>query len=258
MKTLFSYLAILFYVIIALSCHHALTPQTTAPVSMEVTDTKGNLNLLGKATAKRLTQPPFGDWYNKNYDLYAVDSATVQKLRTGLAGRHLLVFMGTWCGDSRREVPRFFKILDCCGINPDSVELVTVNNSVSEYKQSPGHEERGRDIFRVPDFIVLDQGREMGRIVESPVVSLEKDLLSIVSEEHYSPNYRGAALLVEMFHRERVKKMRRHLPQLTEKLKSLVGSSGELTSYAHVLEAAGEKDKAGLVRELNKRLFPQG
>jgi hypothetical protein len=256
MKRYFSYMALLCYVLITLSCHHTLAPQTSAPVSMEITDSKGNTQLLGKASRKRLEQAPFGDWYNRNYAAYEVDSAAVTRLRAALAGKQLLVFMGTWCGDSRREVPRFFKILDCCGIDTASVRLITVAASGNLYKQSPGHEEKGRDIFRVPDFIVLDQGREMGRVVESPVSSLEKDLLSIVSGEPYTPRYPGEAMLATLFRQQNIKRIRRELPQLTEKLRPLVGSSGELTSYAQVLDAAGDKEKAVLVRELQILLYP--
>lgn len=255
MKSFFSYIALSCYVLIMLSCHHRLAPQANS-VSMEITDTKGNIQLLGKASRKRLEQPPFGDWYNKNYDSYLADPATVSRLRTGLAGKQIMVFMGTWCGDSRREVPRFFKVMDCCGIDTGSIQLITVAASAEQYKQSPGHEERGRDIFRVPDFIVLDHGRELGRVVESPVTSLEKDLLSIVSGEPYTPKYPGAALLASLFHQEKLRKIRRQLPGLAEKLRPLVSSSGELNSYAHVLDAAGDKEKADLVRELKTRLFP--
>jgi len=76
--------------------------------NMEVKDQNGNPQLSGKAGRERLKQPPYGDWFNKNYDSYPIDSATAGKLRAGLAGKHLMVFLGTWCGDSRREVPRFF------------------------------------------------------------------------------------------------------------------------------------------------------
>lgn len=253
-----SYIALSCYVMISLSCHHTLAPQTSASVSMEITDANGNIQLLGKASRKRLEQTPFGDWYNKNYDSYVVDSATARRLRPELADKQVMVFMGTWCGDSRREVPRFFKVLDCCGIDTSSIQLITVAASADRYKQSPGHEERGRDIFRVPDFIVLDHGRELGRVVESPVTSLEKDLLSIVSGEPYTPKYPGEALLATLFHQEKIKKIRRQLPKLTEKLRPLVSSSGELVSYAHVLDASGDREKADLVRELKTRLFPGG
>ena len=37
--------------------------------------------------------------------------------------------MGTWCGDSKRETPRFFKILELADFEMTNFELVTVNRS---------------------------------------------------------------------------------------------------------------------------------
>jgi hypothetical protein len=258
MKTSISYIALFAYTLICLSCHHQLAPTAAVTSATEVTDLHGNPQLLGKVTLERLKQPPYGDWFNKNYDSYPVDSFTAGQLRTGLAGRRFIIFLGTWCGDSRREVPRFFKLMDCCGIDRSGIEIITVSNADSLYKQSSGHEEKGRDIFRVPAFIVLDKRREIGRIVESPVVSLEKDLLSITLGTPYTPHYQGGALLAGIFRREGVEKAKKHLPELAERLKSLVSSAGELASYAKVLQAAGEPEKANMVRSLNEQLFPAG
>jgi hypothetical protein len=38
----------------------------------------------------------------------------------------------------------------------------------------------GKNILRVPTLIIEEKNKEMGRIVEYPVVSLERDMLSIV------------------------------------------------------------------------------
>jgi len=258
MNTSFSYIALFIYIFLCISCHHQLAPQGPVISNLEVTDQHGNPQLLGKTSRDRLEQPPYGEWFMKSYDAYHIDSTTAAKLRTGLAGKRMIVFLGTWCGDSRREVPRFFKVLDCCGIDSSAVEIVTVSNADSLYKQSPNHEEKGRNIFRVPDFIVLDKGREMGRIVESPVASLEKDLLSIVSGASYKPRYQGGALLADVFRRTQVRKVKRRLPELEERLRPLVSWPGELASYAKVLQTSGEPEKAELVRGLNSHLFPAG
>jgi hypothetical protein len=159
-------------------------------MNYEVKDHNGNIILLGKCTRERLAHPPFDAWFTKNYNAYVVDSNTANQLKPLLKNKHFLIFMGTWCGDSRREVPRMYKILDYCGVKASQVQLVTVSNSDTAYKQSPGHEEKGLDIRRVPDLLVYDNNHEQGRIVESPVVSLEKDLLSIVSGQAYEPRYK--------------------------------------------------------------------
>jgi len=45
----------------------------------------------------------------------------------------------------------------------------------------------------VPTIIVYEKGKETGRIIETPVISLEKDLLAITSQQSYTPNYKGIA-----------------------------------------------------------------
>ena len=251
-----SYIALFIYTILCISCHHQLAPQGSVISNLEINDQHGNPQLLGRTSRERLEQPPYRDWFMKSYEAYQIDSLSAAKLRAGLAGKRMMVFFGTWCGDSRREVPRFLKLLDCCGIDSSAVDIVTVSNADSLYKQSPNHEEKGLNIFRVPDFIVFDKGREMGRIVESPVASLEKDLLSIVSGASYTPHYQGGALLADVFRHRQVGKVKKHLPELIERLRPLVSSPGELASYAKVLQASGEPEKAELVRHLNSSLFP--
>lgn len=97
--------------------------------------------------------------------------------------------MGTWWGDSRMEVPRVLKMLDCSGFSANDLKLVMVGNADHLYKRSPQHEEAGRNIVRVPTIIIEQKGAEIGRIIEFPVTSLEKDLLTILKKEKYLPNY---------------------------------------------------------------------
>jgi hypothetical protein len=155
----------------------------------KVKDISGNEMLLGRCDLAAFQQPPFAEWYNRNYAAYTVDTATCNFIRPLLKDKKLTIFLGTWCGDSRREVPRMIKMLECCNYDFKNLTLIMVGNSDSLYKQSPTHEEAGRNIVRVPTFIVEEQRSESGRIIEYPVTSLEKDLLSILRKENYVPNY---------------------------------------------------------------------
>jgi hypothetical protein len=145
--------------------------------------------LLGKQNRSVLQQEPFAGWFNVNYDSYNVDSFTCNFIRPLLKDKTITIFMGTWCGDSRREVPRVLKMLDCCNFPMQNLQLVMVGNGDSLYKKSPQHEEAGKNIVRVPTIIIEQNGSEVGRIIEFPVLSLEKDLLSILRKENYIPNY---------------------------------------------------------------------
>ena len=152
-------------------------------------DSRGNDMLLGKCTRNALLQSPFTDWFKPNYDSYVVDSFTCNFIRPLLTGKSITIFMGTWCGDSKREIPRVLKMLDCCAFPMNELKLVMVSNNDSLYKKSPQHEEAGKNIVRVPTIIIEQKGVEMGRIIEFPITSLEKDLLTILRKENYQPNY---------------------------------------------------------------------
>lgn len=95
--------------------------------------------------------------------------------------------LGTWCSDSRREVPRFWKLLDLMD-GPDlELVMLAVGRTdapeaalwLEENGVAPGYRERF-GIELVPTFIVTENGEELGRIVETPEISLEADLAAIL------------------------------------------------------------------------------
>jgi hypothetical protein len=89
------------------------------------------------------------------------------------------IFFGTWCIDSKMEVPRFFKILDMSDFTgPDQVTLWAVDR---EKRLDNGLAQKN-DIHFVATFIFRKDGNEIGRIIEQPDDLLEKDILAIVGE----------------------------------------------------------------------------
>jgi hypothetical protein len=81
------------------------------------------------------------------------------------------------------------KILEAAGFDTSNLGIVCVSNEFDMYKKSPQGEELGKNIQRVPTLIVYEKNKEIGRIIESPVLSLERDLLSILRKEPYIPNH---------------------------------------------------------------------
>ncbi len=163
----------------------------------KIKDANGNEQLLGACSRIALQQAPFVNWFQPNYDSYVVDSATCKFVEPLLKNKKITIFLGTWCGDSKREVPRILKMLDCCNFPAGQLQLIMVSNIDSSYKQSPTHEEWGRNIVRVPTIIIEEGGRESGRIVEYPVISLEKDLLAILRNNKYIPNYSSQRVVAD-------------------------------------------------------------
>jgi hypothetical protein len=73
-------------------------------------------------------------------------------------------------------LPRLFKILNELNYDVNSITLIGVNRE----KQGLSNEAEGLDIGFVPTIIFYKDGIEIGRIVETPAESLEKDLLRII------------------------------------------------------------------------------
>lgn len=145
--------------------------------------------LVGQITTEALSSDSYQSWYTNNYEAYQVDNNEVSSFKNALSKYKILVFMGTWCGDSKREVPRFVKILETADFPTENLKIVAVDRRKEQYKKSPTGEEWGLSIKRVPTFIFLRDGKEINRIIESPVTSLEADIKAIVSGAQYTPNY---------------------------------------------------------------------
>jgi hypothetical protein len=100
----------------------------------------------------------------------------LDKLR-GL-GREVVieVYFGSWCSDSMAHVSAFFKILDLA----DTPLLRAEYFGIPEAKDKRAPYDRGRKIVKLPTFVVVVDGREAGRIVETPKRSVEEDLVRIL------------------------------------------------------------------------------
>lgn len=145
--------------------------------------------MVGQIDVKGLSSNSYETWYTSTHSAYEVDTNSITSIKNELAKHNILVFMGTWCGDSKREVPRFIKILEAANFPMDNLKLVAVDRRKEHYKKSPTGEEWGLRIERVPTFIFLKNGKEANRIIESPISSLEKDIGAIVTGKSYTPNY---------------------------------------------------------------------
>lgn len=256
MKNNFIYTVIFSFALTA--CTTLRAPIDTPEVNQKVKHEGTSEMLLGHCSRSCLLESPYKEWFEKNYADYSVDTVTAKKLKPLLRDKTLLVFLGTWCGDSRREVPPLAKIVDYCGLKDSQLQLVMVDYREGMYKQSPQHEERGRNIFRVPTIIIYSGRKEIGRIIEFPKQSLEKDLLSILTKADYSPNYPGGNWLYQVVQNSSLEKLRSDSASIIEKVKPQLRGFYELNSIARVLADAGEKDKAAFVFNLNRVLYPDG
>ena len=134
--------------------------------------------LFGYFDRNGLTGEDFNFWFDEEYQSYSVDIKTLEKIKPEvLSTIEIKVVMGTWCEDSQREVPRFYKILDKLDFNTENLIMIGVNR----LKLADETEVNELNIELVPTIIFYVDGEEIGRIIESPEESLEKDMFKLLS-----------------------------------------------------------------------------
>ena len=145
--------------------------------------------MVGEINIDGLNSNSYQSWYTDNHDAYKVNTGIIEPVTEVLSKHKILLFMGTWCGDSKREVPRFIKILEAANFPMENLKIIAVDRRKNHYKKSPTGEEWGLSIKRVPTFIFYKDGMETNRIIESPMGSLEEDIKAVVTKAAYTPNY---------------------------------------------------------------------
>ncbi|MDM9632742.1 TlpA family protein disulfide reductase [Robiginitalea aurantiaca] len=141
--------------------------------------------LVGTTGFEALEEAPFSDWYTSGYGTFTADSSQTEVLTPLLEEVDIVVFMGTWCEDSHREIPKFVRILEATGYPIEAIEVIAMTRD----KTTPQEYEAGQNITNIPTFIFSKDGEELGRIVEFPVENLESDMLKILSGQPYKHAY---------------------------------------------------------------------
>lgn len=151
------------------------------------------VNVLGTMTLSEFEASADSAWLRQGMITYDPNADVIAELRTALEGvDEVVVYYGSWCGDSRSEVPKVVDVLESAGYPTQQLTFVGVapfEDSITGYKQSPDGATVGHHVYRVPTIRLVRGGRELGRVLEKPLLSVERDLLAIASGADYSPAY---------------------------------------------------------------------
>lgn len=237
-------------ILLSICCLFYITPINA---QTEYTDDEDRTHLWGTFKLAALENEPYGEWYQENYDQFTADLSQV-KWAQSLNDYQVDIYIGTWCGDSKKWVPQFVKMWASLGLNQDQLNFIGLRNGTEFYKQGPNGEEKGVGIHRVPTFVFKKDGTEQARIVESPINDLVTDVQQIAMGCPSKPRYRGVQVFQDQFAKEPIDSLvAQPRPLIRAIYRELVGPS-ELNTYGYVLKSAGEMEKALLVFRINKFL----
>jgi thiol-disulfide isomerase/thioredoxin len=117
--------------------------------------------------------------FRENAQKFRPDAVAVKRIREIGRKLKIVMFLATWCRDSVRESPKLLKILEAAN-NPNiSLDLYAVNTSMEDGAGLA----KSHGIRAVPTMIFFRDGRELGRIIESPATTMENDFLTIIGPE---------------------------------------------------------------------------
>jgi len=182
MKNIFSFL---FLILVLTSCHS--TKESTAKSGKNINQIihRGDdVLLLGEINRSGLKSENF-DWFPSGYSSYNPKPEVIKELKPLMKDIKIVAFMGTWCEDSHRDVPDFYKVLDAVDFDEKNLTIYAVD----ENKVTPQNFEEGKDLMQVPTFIFYKAGKEVGRIVEYSLRTIEEDMLDILSGKDYKHPY---------------------------------------------------------------------
>ena len=117
------------------------------------------------------------DWDDAYFN-YEVDEIAADELIPLTENIKILIVAAQWCSDSRDVIPALYKVLDYLSFPEEDVEIIMVNRD----KKGLSDEVDDLGIDFVPTIIFYTNTEEIGRIIEQPLESIEKDMLSILYE----------------------------------------------------------------------------
>ncbi len=149
----------IFILIISLSSN-ILFAQKTYHVTIDRDSTtkifKGFLN------KEVLQYEPSFTWYTPNAQYYTPDSSTLKTLKEKGNKVQIIAFGGTWCEDTQGIVPKFYKLTTAAGFSQANITFWGVDRAKTTY----GSLTQALGITNVPTFVVMQNGKELGRVVE--------------------------------------------------------------------------------------------
>ncbi|CAL65398.1 TlpA family protein disulfide reductase [Christiangramia forsetii] len=174
--------------VITISCGNTVnksTKESNTEDQTSKTDIQKDM-LLGEFYKEDLMKKPFSTWFESKYEEFTPDAESMETISENIGDYQIKLLMGTWCGDSKREVPKMLKILDKAGYNYKNLEMVAVDYD----KTTPSKIEEELDVHHVPTIIFYKNGKEVNRFVEyAQEESIEEDIAKIVSKQEYKNSY---------------------------------------------------------------------
>ncbi|MBG9375539.1 thioredoxin family protein [Panacibacter sp. DH6] len=143
------------------------------------TDAENNTKVLkGIISRNDIQNDTAFKWFNDNMKYGQADAAAVAAFKKHAQDIQLVVFGGTWCEDSQNLLPVFYRLVDKSGFPDSSITLIGLDRR----KTTLYNLHKVFNVTKAPTFIVMHQGKEIGRVEEyGKLGQVDKELGEIVA-----------------------------------------------------------------------------
>ena len=173
-----SILPVLISGFILTSCIAQKTLTVTETRTYEVSRDAESKILKGYIDRATIENDTSFKWFKENMKWGNADAAAVQSLQANSNNIHFVVFGGTWCHDTQNLLPVFYRLADKSGVGNDKITLIGVDRA----KTALNDFHKVFKITNVPTFIVMKDGKEIGRVVEyGKLGAIDKEIGQIVA-----------------------------------------------------------------------------
>jgi len=118
------------------------------------------------------------NWFKANMKFGQADANAVAAFKKNASKFQVIIFGGTWCDDTQNLLPVFYRLVDKSSFPDSSITLIGVDRA----KTTLYNFHNAFHITDVPTFIVMQDGKEIGRVVEyGKYGQIDKELGEIVS-----------------------------------------------------------------------------
>ena len=130
--------------------------------------------LKGKLDLKALTSDSAFAWFYTGVNKYQPNENMLNYIKTNRDKFNLVALIGTWDEQSRQLFPKLYKVMVLAG-SPETQMLIFG----ADEKLDTGAPQEYK-LKKLPTFIILKEGKEIGRISGSVDESVEADLAKIL------------------------------------------------------------------------------
>lgn len=136
----------------------------------------GSKILKGKVDMKVLTNDSTCSWFYYGINKYEPDVTHINVIKANNTKYKFVALASTWDAASKKLLPEFYKVMILSSVPEENFEAYT-----ADQKQQTGTDaDRNYKFKTTPTFLVLKEGKEVGRITTQPNGSLEADIANII------------------------------------------------------------------------------